>query len=73
MDKLVSLYERMKKLRESGVRMKDIAEETDIASSVLSSLYSSVLPMYINLLTSSLKKYVFYNCLINNVLYLRVT
>lgn len=48
MDKLVSLYERMKKLRESGVRMKDIAEETDIASSVLSSLYSSVLPMYIN-------------------------
>ena len=24
-------------------------------------------------LTSSLKKYVFYNCLINNVLYLRVT
>ena len=26
-----------------------------------------------SLLTSSLKKYVFYNCLINNVLYLRVT
>ena len=24
-------------------------------------------------LTSSLKKYVFYNCLINNVLYLRIT
>lgn len=52
MDKLVSLYERMKKLRESGVRMKDIAEETDIASSVLSSLYSSVLPMYINLVSN---------------------
>lgn len=52
MDKLVSLYERMKKLRESGIRMKDIAEETDIASSVLSSLYSSVLPMYINLVSN---------------------
>lgn len=52
MDKLVSLYERMKKLCESGVRMKDIAEETDIASSVLSSLYSSVLPMYITLVSN---------------------
>lgn len=56
MDRLVSLYERMKKLRESGVRMKDISEETDIASSVLSSLYSSVLPMYINLLSNGEEK-----------------
>lgn len=32
--------------------MKEISEETDIASSVLSSLYSSVLPMYVNLLSS---------------------
>ena len=53
MDKLVSLYERMKKLREAGVRMKDISEETGIASSVLSSLYSSVLPTYINLLSGA--------------------
>lgn len=52
MEKLISLYERLKKLRDSGVRMKDIAEETDIASSVLSSLYSTVLPMYINLLSA---------------------
>ena len=51
MDKLVSLYERMKKLRDAGVRMKDISEETGIASSVLSSLYSSVLPTYINLIS----------------------
>lgn len=56
MDRLVSLYERMKKLRESGVRMKDISEETDIASSVLSSLYSSVLPMYVNLLSNGEEK-----------------
>ena len=52
MDKLALLYERMKKLRESGVKVKEISEETDIASSVLSSLYSSVLPMYVNLLSS---------------------
>lgn len=52
MDRLISLYERMKKLRDLGVRMKDISEETDIASSVLSSLYSSVLPMYVNLLAN---------------------
>lgn len=51
MDKLVALYERMKKLREAGVRMKDISEETGIASSVLSSLYSSVFPTYINLVS----------------------
>lgn len=51
MDKLVALYERMKKLRESGVRMKDISEEMEIASSVLSSLYSSVLPTYVNLVS----------------------
>ena len=42
MDKLVSLYNLMKKLRDAGVKMKTISEETDIASSVLSSLYSSV-------------------------------
>lgn len=56
MDRLLSLYERMKKLRESGVRMKDISEETDIASSVLSSLYSSVLPMYVNLISNGENK-----------------
>lgn len=47
MDKLIFLYEQLKKIRESGVRVKDISEETDIASSVLSSLYSSVLPAYV--------------------------
>lgn len=39
MKRLVLLYEHMKRLRESGVKMKDISERTDIASSVLSSLY----------------------------------
>ena len=55
MDKLIPLYERMKKLRESGVKLKDISERTDIASSVLSSLYSSVLPTYINLVSEGEK------------------
>lgn len=52
MNRLISLYEQMKKLRDAGVRMKDISEETNIASSVLSSLYSSVLPMYVNLISN---------------------
>lgn len=52
MDKLVTLYGQMKKLRENGVRVKDISEETDIASSVLSSLYSTVLPAYVNMVSA---------------------
>lgn len=52
MDKLIAIYEQMKKLRETGVKMKDISEETDIAASVLSSLYSSVLPAYINMISN---------------------
>lgn len=52
MDKLVTLYGQMKKLRENGVRVKDISEETDIASSVLSSLYSTVLPTYVNMVSA---------------------
>lgn len=46
----------MKKLRESGVKMKDISEETNIASSILSSLYFSVLPMYANLISNGEEK-----------------
>lgn len=45
MDKLIFLYEQLKKIRESGVKVKDISEETDIASSVLSSLYSPAATM----------------------------
>lgn len=51
MDKLIELYGQMKKLRENGVRVKDISEETDIASSVLSSLYSTVLPLYAKMIS----------------------
>lgn len=51
MDKLSTLYSKMKELRENGVRVKDISERTEIASSVLSSLYSTVLPSYVKLIS----------------------
>lgn len=54
MDLLISLYDRLKKLRETGVKMKDIAEIAGVYSSVLSSLYSSVLPCYANLCASGI-------------------
>lgn len=46
MDKLVSLYGILKKLRTAGVKMKDIAEASGMSPSTLSSLYTSVLPSY---------------------------
>ena len=46
MDKLSAIYECLGKLRNSGVKMKDVAEASGMPSSVLSSLYSSVLPCY---------------------------
>lgn len=54
MDLLVETYNKLKKLRESGVKMKDIANVTDMTSSVLSSLYSTVLPSYIDSLSSGM-------------------
>ncbi len=46
MDRLQELYEQLRRLRAAGVKMKDIARSTGLPSSVLSSLYSSVLPAY---------------------------
>lgn len=46
MDKLGMLYLQLKKLRAGGVKMKDIAQAVGMQQSVLSSLYSSVLPTY---------------------------
>lgn len=56
MDILTETYKKLKKLRESGVKMKDIANVTDMTSSVLSSLYSTVLPSYIELLSSGMSE-----------------
>lgn len=41
------IYKRIEYLRNKGVKMKDMADHTNMAASVLSSLYSSVLPTYI--------------------------
>ena len=50
MDELTDIYKRIKYLRNNGVTMKEIAVRVDMAPSVLSALYSSVLPAYIDLL-----------------------
>ena len=48
MDILIEIFDKIKQLREKGVKMKDIAEEVELGASVLSSLYSTVLPSYIS-------------------------
>ncbi len=50
MDELTEIYKRIEYLRNSGVKMKEIADRVDMAPSVLSALYSSVLPAYIDFL-----------------------
>ena len=45
-DRLEKLYHQIERLRNSGVKMKDIADMGELAPSVLSSLYSTVLPAY---------------------------
>ena len=49
MDELTEIYRRIEYLRNNGVKMKDIADRIDMAPSVLSALYSSVFPAYIEL------------------------
>ena len=52
MDELTDIYKRIEYLRNNGVKMKEIADRVDMAPSVLSALYSSVLPAYIDLLNT---------------------
>lgn len=52
MNDLFEIYKRIEYLRNKGVKMKDIADKTNMPASVLSSLYSSVLPTF----TRSVKK-----------------
>lgn len=47
MDDLKEIYERIKFLRHKGVKMKEIAECTGFTPSVLSALFTTVLPEYI--------------------------
>ena len=46
MDELTDIYKRIEYLRNNGVKMKEIADRVDMAPSVLSALYSSVLRLY---------------------------
>lgn len=50
MNELADIYKRIEYLRSKGVKMKEIADRIDMAPSVLSALYSSVLPTYVELL-----------------------
>lgn len=45
-EKLVAIYERLKVLREGGAKMKDLARAVGLAPSVLSVLYTTVLPVF---------------------------
>lgn len=48
MDDLKEIYERIRFLRGKGVKMKDIAGQAGLAPSVMSALYTTVLPEYIS-------------------------
>lgn len=48
MDDLKEIYERIKFLRGKGVKMKEIAAQAGLAPSVMSALYTTVLPEYIS-------------------------
>lgn len=47
MDELKEIYDRMTLLRQKGVKMKEMAEKAGFAPSVLSAVYSTVLPAYL--------------------------
>ena len=46
MNELKEIYERITFLRQKGVKMKEMAQQTDTAPSVLSAIYTTVLPEY---------------------------
>lgn len=47
MEELKEIYERITFLRQKGVKMKEMAEQAEISPSVLSAVYSTVLPAYL--------------------------
>lgn len=48
LDFFEEVYEQINILRQKGVKMKDIARHIDLPPSVLSALYSTVLPTFVN-------------------------
>lgn len=69
MQELNDIYRRIEYLRTNGVKMKEIADRIDMAPSVLSALYSSVLPAYLDLLNTQAPEEALDNALalVNNV------
>ncbi|MFI3314933.1 MAG: hypothetical protein R3Y04_04660 [Rikenellaceae bacterium] len=47
MEKIIIIYEKLKELRNKGVKMKDISLTCKVTPSALSSLYKTILPAYI--------------------------
>lgn len=47
-DLLKEVYKQINDLRQKGIKMKDIANYIDMPSSVVSAIYSTVLPAYLN-------------------------
>lgn len=47
MEDLKEIYERISFLRQKGIKMKGMAEQAGISPSVLSAIYSTVLPAYL--------------------------
>ena len=46
MNELKEIYDRITFLRKKGVKMKEMAEQTQLTPSVLSAMYSTVFPTY---------------------------
>lgn len=46
MEELKEIYDRMTFLRQRGIKMKEMAEKAGFSPSVLSAIYSTVLPAY---------------------------
>ncbi len=56
MDDLREIYERIKLLRHNGVKMKEIAACTGFAPSVLSAVFTTVMPEYIKNLDKGMNR-----------------
>lgn len=56
MEEFKEIYERIKFLRHKGVKMKEIAEHTGFSPSVLSALFTTVLPAYFKNIDKGMKE-----------------
>lgn len=48
MEKILTAYKKLRELRNSGVKMKDISALNGVTPSILSSLYRTIIPAYIS-------------------------